>query len=268
MRPGRRPKVHAGRLSPLVGSWSGPATSFYELGSSQERKSRVIRPVSDAPGTFESVSAASPNATARGSNRNDPVGSRSDTPKSGAPWHHPRCRMGLRVRLVLHHRRAGRGAPQAVRHETRPRYYRVMYADGLSFLEEERDAWRPFEALLNLSDEQLERSVDGAHGWSGRDLMAHLAVWIEWMLNVSRELALGPASPTYEGFRAITGDWEARAISDRVGGAANGRSSAPLLHDSGRTAWLPDRCARDALAQGSGSPPLVARQHDRALRRA
>ena len=32
-----------------------------------------------------------------------------------------------------------------------------MYADGLSFLEEERDAWRPFEALLELTDEQLER---------------------------------------------------------------------------------------------------------------
>jgi hypothetical protein len=97
-----------------------------------------------------------------------------------------------------------------------------MYADGLSFLEEERDAWRPFEALLNLSDEQLERSVDGAHGWSGRDLMAHLAVWIEWMLNVSRELALGPASPTYEGFRAITGDWEARG---------------DLLNERYRTEW-------------------------------
>jgi len=30
-----------------------------------------------------------------------------------------------------------------------------MYADGLSFLDEERDAWRPYEALLELTDEQL-----------------------------------------------------------------------------------------------------------------
>jgi hypothetical protein len=85
-----------------------------------------------------------------------------------------------------------------------------VYADGFSFLEEERDAWRPFEALLELTDEQLERSVEGAHGWSGRDLMAHLSVWIEWMLSVTRELALGPDSPTYERFRAITNDWEAQ----------------------------------------------------------
>jgi len=32
-----------------------------------------------------------------------------------------------------------------------------MYADGLSFLDEERDAFRPFEALLELTDEQLFR---------------------------------------------------------------------------------------------------------------
>jgi len=91
-----------------------------------------------------------------------------------------------------------------------PRYHQCVYADGFSFLEEERDAWRPFEALLELTDEQLERSVEGAHGWSGRDLMAHLSVWIEWMLSVTRELALGPDSPTYERFRAITNDWEAQ----------------------------------------------------------
>ena len=31
-----------------------------------------------------------------------------------------------------------------------------MYLDALEFLEEERDAWRPFEALAGLTDEQLE----------------------------------------------------------------------------------------------------------------
>jgi hypothetical protein len=53
-----------------------------------------------------------------------------------------------------------------------------VYFDALSFLEDERDAWRPFEALERLTDEQLSRPIAGAHGWSGRDLMAHLAGWL------------------------------------------------------------------------------------------
>jgi uncharacterized damage-inducible protein DinB len=86
-----------------------------------------------------------------------------------------------------------------------------MYADGLSFLEEERDSWRPFEALLELSDEALDRSTDGAHGWSGRDLMAHMCAWQTWWLEVARELALGPASPALEHgpFEALEGGAEA-----------------------------------------------------------
>src|SRR5664279_26540 len=82
-----------------------------------------------------------------------------------------------------------------------------MYEDGFSFLEEERDAWRPFEALLELTDEELERPLDGAHGWSGRDLMAHLGIWIEWWLNIARELAVGPNSEAYDRLRAISDDW-------------------------------------------------------------
>ena len=85
-----------------------------------------------------------------------------------------------------------------------------MYADGLSFLEEERDAWRPFEALLALTDEELERPIDGAHGWRGRDLMAHLGVWIEWWLDIARELAVGPNSQAYDRLQAIGADWDAR----------------------------------------------------------
>ena len=49
-----------------------------------------------------------------------------------------------------------------------------MYFDALSFLEDERDTFRPYEALVDLTDEQLERPVEAAHGWSGRDLMGHL----------------------------------------------------------------------------------------------
>ncbi len=33
-----------------------------------------------------------------------------------------------------------------------------MYLDALEFLDEERDAFRPFEALADLTDEQLEPS--------------------------------------------------------------------------------------------------------------
>jgi len=31
-----------------------------------------------------------------------------------------------------------------------------MYTDALSFLEDERDAWRPYEALSQLSDAELD----------------------------------------------------------------------------------------------------------------
>ncbi|MFI5258071.1 MAG: maleylpyruvate isomerase N-terminal domain-containing protein [Candidatus Limnocylindrales bacterium] len=85
-----------------------------------------------------------------------------------------------------------------------------MYADGLSFLDEERDAWRPFEALLALPDAQLEQPLAGAHGWTGRDLMAHLGVWIEWWLNIARELAVGPKSPAFDALSAIGREWQDR----------------------------------------------------------
>jgi hypothetical protein len=80
-----------------------------------------------------------------------------------------------------------------------------MFLDGLSFLEEERDAWRPFEALAGLTDDQLAISVEAAHGWSGRDLMAHLAAWQEVALDIARDLASGETSATLERMDA---DWE------------------------------------------------------------
>jgi Mycothiol maleylpyruvate isomerase N-terminal domain len=82
-----------------------------------------------------------------------------------------------------------------------------MYTDALSFLEDERDAWRPYEALSQLTDEQLERPISGAHGWSGRDLMGHLVTWQLLSLDVAKELALGDRSPAHERADA---DWEAR----------------------------------------------------------
>lgn len=82
-----------------------------------------------------------------------------------------------------------------------------MYLDALSFLDDERDAWRPYEALFELSDEDLERPVDAARGWSGRDLMAHLVAWQLVCLDVAKELAVNETSPT---IARVDADWDAR----------------------------------------------------------
>lgn len=82
-----------------------------------------------------------------------------------------------------------------------------MYRDALEFLEEERDAWAPFEALAELTDEQLSVPVAGAHGWSGRQLMGHLLAWQEVALAVATELAVNETSPAKARADA---DWETR----------------------------------------------------------
>jgi hypothetical protein len=73
-----------------------------------------------------------------------------------------------------------------------------MYIDALSFLEDERDAWRPFEALATLPDEDFVRPVDGAHGWSARDLAVHLVHGQAHALDVARQLAVSETSEAYE----------------------------------------------------------------------
>ena len=73
-----------------------------------------------------------------------------------------------------------------------------MYLNALEFLEEEREAWRPFEALDRLSDDQLGVPIDQAHDWSGRDLIAHLVAWQQNALDVAKELAVGETSATKE----------------------------------------------------------------------
>jgi len=85
-----------------------------------------------------------------------------------------------------------------------------MYFDALSFLEDEREGWAPFEALLDLSDDALGRPTPGdgpGHGWTGRDLMVHLVAWQEQALAVARELAVNEGSPTRD---RLTADWDAR----------------------------------------------------------
>jgi hypothetical protein len=90
-----------------------------------------------------------------------------------------------------------------------------MYLDSLEFLEEERDAWAPYEALAGLTDEQLAVPVAAAHGWTGRQLMGHLVAWQENALAVATELAVNETSPTKARSDA---DWDARgdAINDEI----------------------------------------------------
>jgi hypothetical protein len=82
-----------------------------------------------------------------------------------------------------------------------------MYLSAMEFLEEEREAWRPYEALDGLADEQLDTPVDEARGWSGRDLIAHLVAWQAYALETARELAIGEASATKE---RLDREWDER----------------------------------------------------------
>ena len=82
-----------------------------------------------------------------------------------------------------------------------------MYLNALEFLEEEREAWRPYEALADLTDEQLAVPIGEAHEWSGRDLIAHLVAWQANALDVAKELAVGEASATKERSDA---EWDER----------------------------------------------------------
>ena len=75
-----------------------------------------------------------------------------------------------------------------------------------AFLAHERDAFRPYEAILDLDPAALD---DGprAHGWSARDVLSHLVGRHHVATEVARELAAGPTSP-----RKARADeeWEAR----------------------------------------------------------
>ena len=85
----------------------------------------------------------------------------------------------------------------------------------MEFLEEERDGWAPYEALADLSDEQLGVVLDAAHGWSGRDLMAHMLAWQAVSLEAAKELAVNETSPT---IARVDADWDARGdlVNDEI----------------------------------------------------
>jgi hypothetical protein len=98
-----------------------------------------------------------------------------------------------------------------------------MYLDAMEFLEEERDAWAPYEALAALTDEQLSAPVASAHDWSGRDLMAHLLAWQGVALEAAQELAV---SETSDRFARMEAEWDERggdAVNDAVQAAWAGR---------------------------------------------
>src|SRR5215207_4248592 len=91
-----------------------------------------------------------------------------------------------------------------------------MYLDAMEFLEEERDTWAPFEVLATLTDEQLSAPIEGAHGWTGRDLMAHVLAWQAVALDAAKELAVDETSPT---LARVDADWAARGgevVNDEI----------------------------------------------------
>jgi len=90
-----------------------------------------------------------------------------------------------------------------------------MYLNALEVLEEERDAWRPYEALASIPDERLDVPVAEAHGWSARDLIGHLVAWQEWGLEIAKELAIGETSATAARMDA---EWDASgdAMNDEI----------------------------------------------------
>jgi hypothetical protein len=110
-----------------------------------------------------------------------------------------------------------------------------MYFDALSFLEDERDAWRPFEALLSVPVDRFDLPVAAAHGWSARELLSHLAAYQAHALDVARELAVGEQSPAHA---AMDAAWDARgdAVNDELSAAWRALSDDEVR---GRAAALP-----------------------------
>jgi len=103
-----------------------------------------------------------------------------------------------------------------------------MYLDAMEFLEEERDEWAPYEALGELSDDQLATQVEEAHGWSGRDLMVHMLAWQGVALEAAKELAVNETSAT---IARVDSDWDQRggeAVNAEIQAAWADRSMADI----------------------------------------
>jgi uncharacterized damage-inducible protein DinB len=103
-----------------------------------------------------------------------------------------------------------------------------MYFDALSFLEDERDAWRPFEALLEIPGDRLDIPVAAAHGWSARELLSHVVAYQAHSLDVARELAVGERSRSYEAMEAAWSE-RADAVNDELSAAWRALSVEEVL---------------------------------------
>ena len=142
-----------------------------------------------------------------------------------------------------------------------------MYLDALSFLEDERDGFRAYEALDALTDEELDRPVEAAGGWSGRDLMGHIVAVAGGGADDGQG-ARGQRDEPDQGLarrrvgQARGGGPDERGGPGALPGAADGRGPAPVPRDRGRAARLPHGRARVALDQAHRPPELLL-QRDR-----
>lgn len=85
-----------------------------------------------------------------------------------------------------------------------------MYTQAMEFLEDEHDAWEPYEALADVPYRAMDQPTDAdgpGHGWSARTLISHMLGWHELALKVALELAVNETSPTFD---AVTREWDER----------------------------------------------------------
>lgn len=92
-----------------------------------------------------------------------------------------------------------------------------------AFFADEAEAFRPFEEILALDPAGLDGGPR-AHGWSARDLLAHLVGWHEVATEVAIELQTSAISPRKADADAA---WEARGdeLNDEIREAWAGLSA-------------------------------------------
>lgn len=83
-----------------------------------------------------------------------------------------------------------------------------------AFFADEAEAFRPFEAITDLDLAGLDHGPQ-AHGWSARDLLAHLVGWHETATGVAAELRTSTVSPRKA---AADAAWDARGdeLNDEI----------------------------------------------------
>jgi uncharacterized protein (TIGR03083 family) len=89
------------------------------------------------------------------------------------------------------------------------------WPDPDAFLADERASFLPFEAILELDEADLDLGPT-AHGWTARDVLAHLVGWHEVAAEVANELQRGPTSP-----RKVVADAEWEQRGDEINAEIN-----------------------------------------------